>query len=110
MGEVHVVNIAHNGAVEGWPKDWVLEMPVNVARRKVEPLPTPPLPKMCFDLIARVKEYELLTVQAAVHGDRKVALEALRAHPLGPGPDRAEAVLKDLLETNRKHLPLFWET
>jgi 6-phospho-beta-glucosidase len=108
-GEVHVVNIAHNGAVEGWPKDWVLEMPANVARKKVEPLPVPPLPKMCFDLIARVKEYEMLTVQAAVRGDRKAALEALRVHPLGPGPDRAEAVLEDLLETNRKHLPLFWE-
>ena len=75
----------------------------------MEPLPAPPLPKMCYDLIARVKEYELLTVQAAVHGDRKAALEALRAHPLGPGPDRAEAVLKDMLETNRQHLPLFWE-
>jgi 6-phospho-beta-glucosidase len=108
-GEVHVINIAHHGAVEGWPKDWVLEMPAAVARGSVQPIPAPPLPKMCFDLIARVKEYELLTVQAAVHGDRKAALDALRSHPLGPGSDQAEAVLKDMLETNRKYLPLFWE-
>jgi 6-phospho-beta-glucosidase len=108
-GEVHVINLAHKGAVEGWPEDWVLEMPVNVSRDAVQPMQVPPLPKMCYDLIAQVKEYELLTVQAAVHGDRKAALEALRVHPLGPGPDRVEAVLKDMLETNRKYLPLFWE-
>lgn len=107
-GEVHVVNIAHRGTVEGWPADWVLEMPVKVSRGAVEPLRVPPLPKLCYDLIARVKEYELLTVQAAIHGDRKAAREALLAHPLGPGPDRADAVLEDLLETNRKYLPLFW--
>jgi 6-phospho-beta-glucosidase len=109
-GEVHVVNIAHRGAVPGWPADWVLEMPVNVSRGKVEPIPAPPLPKACFDLIARVKEFELLTIEAAVHGDRRAAREALRAHPLGPAPDRVDAVLADLLETNRKYLPLFWES
>jgi 6-phospho-beta-glucosidase len=108
-GEMHVVNIAHKGAVEGWPEGWVLEMPVRVLRGKVEPLHVPPLPKLCYDLIARVKEYELLTVQAAVHGDRKAALEALKVHPLGPAPERAEAVLADMLETNRKYLPLFWK-
>jgi len=107
-GEVHVVNIVHAGAVEGWPKEWVLEMPVNVSRKAVQPIPVPPLPRMCFDLIARVKEYELLAVQAAVHGDRKAARDALCAHPLGPGPDRADAVLDDMLETNRKYLPQFW--
>jgi 6-phospho-beta-glucosidase len=108
-GEVHVVNIAHDGTVAGWPKDWVLEMPVNVCRGAIKPLKAPPLPKLCYDLIARVKEYELLTVKAAVHGDRKAAREALLAHPLGPAPDRVDAVLDDMLRTNRKYLPLFWE-
>jgi 6-phospho-beta-glucosidase len=107
QGEVHVVNIAHHGAVEGWPGDWVLEMPVNVSRGSVQPLRVPPLPKVHSDLIARVKEYELLTVQAAVHGDRQAARQALLAHPLGPSPDRADAVLEDMLETNRMYLPLF---
>ena len=25
LDEVHVVNVRHNGAVSGWPADWVLE-------------------------------------------------------------------------------------
>jgi len=47
-------------------------------------------------------------VEAAIHGDRQAALLALLAHPLGPQADRAEAVLDDLLETNRQHLPQFF--
>ncbi len=108
--EVHVVNTAHRGAVDGWPKDWVLEMPVTVSGRRVQPIPAEPLPKDCFELISRVKQYELLTVQAAIHGDRKTLREALRVHPLGPAPDQTDAVLQDLLETNRKYLPRFWES
>jgi 6-phospho-beta-glucosidase len=109
LDEVHVVNTAHRGAVEGWPKDWVLEMPVTVSGHRVQPIPAEPLPKDCFDLISRVKQYELLTVQAAIHGDRKTLREALRVHPLGPSADQADAVMQDLLETNRKYLPRFWE-
>jgi 6-phospho-beta-glucosidase len=107
--EVHVVNTAHRGAVAGWPEDWVLEMPVTVSGSRVQPIPAEPLPKDCFDLISRVKQYELLTVQAAISGDRNTLREALRVHPLGPAPDQVDAVLKDMLETNRKFLPRFWE-
>jgi 6-phospho-beta-glucosidase len=109
-GEVHVVNIAHRGAVKGWPKDWVLEMPVTVSAHSVQPLPAEPLHQDCFDLVSRVKEYELLTVRAAVLGDRKAAREALRVHPLGPAPDQVDAVLEDMLEVNRQYLPRFWKS
>ena len=51
--------------------------------------------------------YELLTVEAAVHGDRRAAYQALLAHPLGPAADQVGAVLDDLLETNRQWLPQF---
>jgi 6-phospho-beta-glucosidase len=108
-GEAHVVNTAHRGAVAGWPKEWVLEMPVTVSLKSVQPIPAEPLPKDCFDLISRVKQYELLTVQAAIHGDRKAAREALRVHPLGPSPDQTDAVLEDMLAVNRKYLPRFWK-
>ncbi|MCX7682268.1 MAG: 6-phospho-beta-glucosidase [Anaerolineae bacterium] len=109
LGEVHVVNVCHGGAVAEWPGDWVLEMPCRVDRRGVHPLPAEPLPPVCFGLLAHVKMYELLTVEAAVHGDRKAAFAALLTHPLGPGADRVQAVLDDMLETNRDYLPQFWE-
>ena len=108
LGETHVVNVPHGGAVPGWPADWVLEMPCRVDAGGIHPLPAQPLPLACFGLLAHVKSYEILTVEAAVHGDRRAAYQALLAHPLGPPADRVQAVLDDLLETNRPYLPQFW--
>jgi 6-phospho-beta-glucosidase len=108
LGETHVVNTAHRGAVKGWPEDWVLEMPCRIDRQGIHPLPAEPLPPACFGLLAQVKSYELLTAQAAVTGDRTLAYEALLAHPLGPSADKVQDVLDDLLETNRRYLPQFF--
>ncbi len=108
LGETHIVNTPHRGAVSGWPEDWVLEMPCRVDAQGIHPLPAEPLPMVCFGLLAQVKSYELLTVEAAVHGDRDAAFQALLANPLGPAADKVQAVLDDMLETNRKFLPQFW--
>jgi 6-phospho-beta-glucosidase len=108
LGEVHIVNTRHAGAVPGWPEDWVLEMACRVDRAGIHPLPTEPLPPVCFGLLAQVKAYELLTGEAAVHGDRRAAYQALLAHPLGPAANQVQAVLDDLLETHRVYLPQFF--
>lgn len=107
-GEIHVVNVPHRGAVPGWPEDWVLELPCRVNRDGLLPLPTEPLPPVCAGLLANVKAYELLTVEAAVHGDRQAAYQALLVHPLGPAADQVQTVLDDLLETHKRYLPQFW--
>jgi len=109
LGEIHVANVRQGGAVVGLPEDWVMEMPCRVDRGGVHPLPASPLPPVCAGLLAQVKSYELLTVEAAVHGDRRAAYQALLAHPLGPRADKIQAVLDDLLETNRAYLPQFWQ-
>lgn len=107
LGQIHVVNVRNNDAVKEWPADWVLELPAKVDRRGVHPLPAAPLPPACFGLIAQVKMYELLTVEAAVHGDRNALYQALLAHPLGPSADKVQEVMDDVLETNKQWLPQF---
>jgi 6-phospho-beta-glucosidase len=108
LGETHVVNIRNDGAVREWPAEWVLEIPAVVRKSAITPLPTEPLPAACFGLISAVKAYELLTVEAAVYGDRQAAYQALLVHPLGPRADKVQAVLDDMLETHKEHLPQFW--
>jgi 6-phospho-beta-glucosidase len=54
LGEIHVVNVPHGGAVPGWSADWVLEMPCRVSRAGIEPLPAEPLPAACSGLVAQV--------------------------------------------------------
>ena len=107
LDETQILNVPHNGAISGYPGDWVLEMPCKVNRNGVKPIKADPLPSACNGLLASVKNYELLTVKAAVYGDRDVAYQALLAHPLGPSADKVEAVLQDLLKTNRGYLPQF---
>jgi 6-phospho-beta-glucosidase len=108
LGETHIVNVRHAGAVPGWPEDWVLEMPCRVDGSGIRPLPAEPLPLACLGLVSHVKAYEILTVEAAVHGDRNAAYQAMLAHPLGPTADRVQTVLDDLLQTHKEHLPRFW--
>lgn len=107
LGETHVVNVRHGGAVAGWPEHWVLEMPCRIDKNGVHPLLAEPLPPVCFGLLAAVKAYELLTVEAAVNGNRRAAYQALLVHPLGPQADRAQAVLDDMLAVNQSYLPQF---
>lgn len=107
LNETHVVNVRHGGAAAGYPQDWVMELPCKVTKSGITPIPTRALPEACNGLIAQVKAYELLTVQAAVYGDREAAYQAMLAHPLGPSADKIEAVLDDLISTHRAHLPQF---
>ena len=108
LQEMHIVNVPHRGAVPGWPADWVLEMPCTIGRDGIKPIAADPLPPSCFGLVSAIKMFELLTVEAAVYGDRNAAYQALLAHPLGPTADRVQAVLDDLLQTHKEYLPQFW--
>lgn len=109
LGETHVVNIPNGGAVPGVPVDWVMELPCTVGRSGVTPLPTEALHPAVAGLVAAVKAYELLTVEAAVHGNREAAYEALLAHPLGPEAEQVQSLLDEMLEINKPYLPQFWQ-
>jgi 6-phospho-beta-glucosidase len=109
LGETHIVNVRNNGAVKEWPSEWVLEIPSIVKKNGIIPIPTDPLPVSCFGLISAVKAYELLTVEAAVHGDRDAAYQALLVNPIGPRADKMQEVLNDILETHREYLPQFFK-
>lgn len=107
-GETYIANVSHIGMLKGWEKEWVLEMPCRVDKHGVSPLPMQPLPLYNYALLEQVKQYELMAVEAAVHGDREAAFQALVTHPLGPTEDNAAAVLADMLQTQQRYLPRFF--
>jgi 6-phospho-beta-glucosidase len=86
-----------------------MELPCTVGRSGITPLPTEPLHPAVAGLVAAVKAYELLTVEAAVHGDREAAYQALLANPLGPEVEQAQALLDEMLAINKPYLPQFWQ-
>ena len=104
---VHVVNTRNAGAIPNLPDDVVVEIPCRIGVGGAEPLPVAPLEPALHGLTAAVKDYELLTIQAATTGDEQAALLALLANPLGPDAASVEEVWADLKRTNEGLLPQF---
>jgi 6-phospho-beta-glucosidase len=99
-----VCNVQNNGAIPFLPDDAVIETACMVNAAGARPLTFGSFPDSVWGLVAAVKNYESLTVEAAVHGDKVKALLALVAHPLVMDYDIAKPMLEDILEANKEFL------
>jgi 6-phospho-beta-glucosidase len=106
-GAVHVVNTRVAEAVPGMPGDVVMEIPSRIDASGAHPLPTRPMRADMDALVRSVKDFELLTIRAAVHGDEDAALRALITNPLGPDLSQAKHVWRRLREEHRGLLGAF---
>ena len=107
-GDVQVVDVRNDGALPDLPADAVVEIPARIDRDGAHPLPLAPLEPEMRGLVEAVKAYEQLAIEAALTGDREIALRALLANPLVADYDVAAPLLEALLEANRAHLPRFF--
>lgn len=103
-----VVNVPNRGAIPFLPDDAVVEISCLVNRRGMAPLHVSKVPEMCWGIIAAVKNYEQLAVEAAVEGDVRKMKLALLAHPLVRQYDLVEKMVPELLEANKEYLPQFF--
>ncbi|MDQ3871731.1 MAG: 6-phospho-beta-glucosidase [Chloroflexota bacterium] len=107
-GDVQVVDTRNEGALPDLPDSAVVEVPARIDRNGAHPLPLAPMDPAIRGLVQQVKAYEELAIQAAVTGDRAIALRALLTNPLVARWDIAEPLLAALLAANRSHLPRFF--
>ena len=107
-GDLQAVDIRNQGALPDLPDDAVVEIPARIDRAGAHAQTLAPLRPEMAGLVQQVKAYERLTVAAAIHGDRKAALEALMANPLVRTYRTADSLLAALLEANRDHLHRFY--
>ena len=107
-GDVQVVDVRNDGTLPGLPDDAVVEVPARIDSAGAHPLPLAPLAPELLGLVQQAKAYEVLAVQAAVRGDRDVALKALLANPLVGEYRVAAPLLEALLEASRPYLPRFF--
>lgn len=105
--ETHVVNVQNGATCPDLAPTATMELSAVVGKDGAAPLPVGPLPTPVRGLVQAVKAYEELTVQAGAEGDRRVALQALLAHPLVPSLPVAKQLLAALLEAHRQYLPQF---
>ncbi|RJF53749.1 6-phospho-beta-glucosidase [Serratia inhibens] len=107
LGTQLVVNTANRGAIRGLPDDAVIEINCIVDAQGAHPLTFGTLPDAMHALTQQVKAYERLTIEAAVHGDRRSGLLALVTNPLVANANVAQPLLEDVLAVNAPYLPQF---
>ncbi len=108
-GAHHYVDVRNNGTIAGLPDEAVVEVPAIVDKAGAHPVETAPLAPEMLGLVQAVTAYEILAIEAARTGDRTVALRALLANPLVRQWDVAVPLLEALLDTNKAHLPQFFD-
>ncbi|MCA9939512.1 MAG: alpha-glucosidase/alpha-galactosidase [Anaerolineales bacterium] len=101
------VNVPNRGAIANLGAEVVVEVPALINRMGVQPLPVGPLPPAIAELCRREAALVELVVDAAVSGDRKLALQALLLDPMIDDIARAEAILDDYLTQFADYLPQF---
>ena len=106
-GTTHIVNTLNNGAVPGFSDDAVMEIPAIITSNGAQSIKTSAMRNDIDSLVRTVKDFELLTIDAAVTGREDSALRALITNPLGPDISDARNVWADLKKENAGMIGLF---
>lgn len=101
-----VVNIANNGAIADLKADDVIEVPCRIDRNGALPIPVGALPDAVRGLVQSVKEYERLTIRAAIERSRELAKQALLTYPLIGQWQPASRMIDALIATDAEHIRL----
>ena len=105
-----VVNVLNEGAIGDLPYDAAVEIPAYVNNMGIQRIMMGALPIQIRGQIQSVKAYETMTVQAAISGDRRIALAALLSNPICQGKYlHTKSLMEDLLTASRQYLPVFFD-
>jgi alpha-galactosidase len=101
------LNLPNDGLIPNLPGDSIVEVPGIISSFGIRGLGFPPLPEPIAELCRRELALSSLVVDAAVKGDRQLALQALLLDPMMNDVDRARAILDEFLITFAEYLPQF---
>ena len=90
------LSVANRGNIACLRADDVVEVPCVVNANGALPLHVGGVPDRIVPLLTRVKEYERLTVQAALNSSLDTARQALGRNPLVPDAATADRLIADL--------------
>ena len=108
--EIRVVNALNNGSIPNLPPDAIVEVNAQIGGYGIRPTYTGPLPEGLAAHLNHVVNWQKTVVRAALSGDRNAALHAFLLDPTIHSAldlDQTQALLDEMLEANRRFLPLF---
>jgi 6-phospho-beta-glucosidase len=103
--EVWPTNVVNGGAIQDFPDERVVEVPCLVDRQGVRPIAGYRVPPPVRGLLGALGEYQQLAADAAWHGHRQQAIQALTSNPLVRTLPRAQALYDEMAQAHREHLP-----
>lgn len=100
------VNIRNNGSISNLPDDAIVEVPALINSSGFSGTRVGPLPESIAALCRQEISVAKLITQAAMNGDREIALQAFLL--MIDEIDAAENLLDEYLEVHRNYLPQFF--
>jgi alpha-galactosidase/6-phospho-beta-glucosidase family protein len=101
------VNIPNLGCIPGLPHDAIVEIPATVAKGEIRGREMPPLPEGVVAMLAGQVRVQKMVVDAAMTGDKGLALQAALTDPAVPSAKAAKAAFDELFELEVDFLPQF---
>lgn len=108
-GDIQYVDVRNNGAISDLPVDSAVEVACRITADGPKPLATGELRLPISGYVQMMKAFERMTIQAAVYGDKNLAIAALNLNPLCPSDALANVVVEELMEAHKKYLPQFFQ-
>jgi alpha-galactosidase len=102
-------NLPNQGIVPNLPAEAILEVPAAATATGLRPLLIPDFSDPLAAIINRKLTASTLTVQAALHGDRRLFVEALLADGAVIDSGIAGKLADELLQAHRAYLPNFFD-
>lgn len=107
-GDIQYVDVRNNGAVSNLPDDSAVEIACIITGDGPKPIAVGELKPQINGTIQTIKTFERLVCEAAVTGNRDLAVTALNMNPLCPSDELANLVVDELLEAHKEYLPQFF--
>ncbi|OUQ35039.1 6-phospho-beta-glucosidase [Massilimicrobiota timonensis] len=107
-GDIQYVDVRNNGAIADLPMDSAVEVACRITANGPQPIATGTLKLPISGYVQMMKTFERLVIEAAIKGDRDLAVTALNMNPLCPSDEIANTVIDELLEAHKDYLPQFF--
>ncbi len=107
LRKMPAVNLPNNGQIANLPRDLFVETPAVVDASGIHAIEVGELPRTLAHFNRRDMEQTELIVEAAVHGDRKLVLQAAMADPILESIRTTEKIIDAMMKEQKAYLPQF---
>lgn len=107
-GDIQYVDVRNNGAITNLPAESAIECAAVITADGPKPLAIGELRPSINGTIQTIKTFERMVAEAAVTGNRDLAVAALVMNPLCDSDAVANEVFDELCEAHRAYLPEFY--